>query len=172
MSKQPFELFIIALADLYESKSKEWVMRCQQRSRCLLINCFEELLDKALSPTIVVGLWNGCKFLILLDDLEEDVHELRQGKPVQEVDRWKALEGKVHSRRHVCDWYVVFCCLIDFLHGIIGRCHFFCHVLCFLLQRLQSVNQFVILEQVAFRLIQFVQQLVFKVSELDAELAL
>jgi hypothetical protein len=34
------------------------------------------------------------------------------------------------------------------------------------------VNQFVILEQVAFRLIQFVQQLVFKVSQLDSELAL
>jgi hypothetical protein len=32
MVKQPFELFIIALTDLHESESKEWVVRRKQRS--------------------------------------------------------------------------------------------------------------------------------------------
>jgi len=34
------------------------------------------------------------------------------------------------------------------------------------------MNQFVILEQVALRLIEFCKQLIFKVSELDTELTL
>ena len=69
-------------------------------------------------------------------------------------------------------WYVLFGDFFHFLHGLVGLSYFIGDFSCFFLESLKSLNQLGVVEDVALGLSQLIEELIFKLPELDSELSL
>ena len=147
--------------DLNQSQREQDLMVLQEASRHTVQDFEEEFVGEHFPSQLVVRWRDFVEFLTLLDDCEEDVHEELERVLVEIVNGRHAVQREEDPGRFVGQWGVLLSDLLDLLHVFVGCCDLFGDFFRLGLESIESLDQLVVLQQVALRLVELVQQLVF-----------
>lgn len=84
----------------------------------------------------------------------------------------QALQREEESGCHVGQRQILLSDYFNFFHGLVGLSYFIGDFFCFSLESLKSLDQLIVLENVALRLSELIQELIFKLPKFDSEFSL
>lgn len=97
----------------------------------------------------------------MIQDLKYAVHKLLQTILVQVVHVAHRLEREENACGHRAQRCILVCDQLDFLERIVGLGSFCRDDLCLLLERFESLDQWLVFKDFTFRLVKCVKKLIF-----------